>query len=90
MRLAICSAVSERSSTPLRLIRKRPLFRVLLVPSMPTYDVRLVTSASFRIASANAICRAVIAWYETELSATLIPWMTPTSCTGNSPFGMTT
>ena len=88
-RLQIWAEVSERALKSLSTMRKRPLFRVVLVPSMPTYEVSETTSGSSRIASAIAACRCAIAVYDTELSATLMAWITPTSCTGNRPFGMT-
>ena len=41
------------------------------------------------MAAANACCRSAIAANETEGEATEIPWISPVSCTGKKPFGMT-
>ena len=68
----------------------RPLLSVVLVPSMPMKDERLSTAGSFRITRASACCRSAIAANETVCGASEMPRMTPVSCTGKKPFGMTT
>ena len=47
-------ALRLRSSLGFRLIRKRPLFSVMLLPSTPMNELRLTTSGSLRIAAASA------------------------------------
>ena len=80
----------RRSSRGFRLIRKRPVLSVVLVPSTPMNDDRLTTSGSFRMAAASACWRSAIAAKETDGEASEIPWISPVSCTGKKPFGITT
>ena len=40
--------------------------------------------------SASACCRSAIAANETDCAASETPRMTPVSCTGKKPFGITT
>ena len=49
-------ALILRSSSGFRLIWMRPLFSVVLVPSMPMNEDRLSTAGSFRIILASACC----------------------------------
>ena len=51
---AVCTDRAVRSSFGFRLIRIRPAFSVVLVPSTPMNEDRLSTAGSFRIASASA------------------------------------
>ena len=83
-------AFALRSSSGFRLIWMRPLFSVVLVPSMPMNDERLSTAGSFRMTRASACCRSAIAGNETVCGASETPRITPVSCTGKKPFGMTT
>src|SRR5438445_5719746 len=60
------SDVSDlRSSRGFRLIWRRPLFGVMLVPSTPMNDDRLATSGSFRMIRASACWRSAIVRNET-------------------------
>ncbi len=83
-------AVAARSSRGLRLIRKRPVLSVGFVPSTPMNDERLTTSGSFRIRAARACCSSAMRANETDCEASEIPWISPVSCTGKKPLGMTT
>ena len=47
--------IQERSSFGFKLMRKRPLLSVVLMPSTPMNDDRPTTSGSFRMASARAL-----------------------------------
>ena len=49
-------ALILRSSSGFRLIRMRPLFSVVLVPSMPMNEDRLSTAGSFRMILASCCC----------------------------------
>ena len=89
MRRMMSLALRLRSLRGLRLISKRPLLSVVLVPSTPIKDDRLTTSGSFRMASASACWRSAIAAKETEEGASLMPWIRPVSWTGKNPFGIT-
>ncbi len=79
-----------RSSSGFRLIWMRPLLSVVFVPSTPMNDDRLSTAGSFRITRASACCRSAIAAKDTVCGASEMPRITPVSCTGKKPFGMTT
>ncbi len=68
----------------------RPLLSVVLVPSTPMKEDRLSTSGSFRIAAASACWRSAMAAKETDCGASVIAWISPVSCTGKKPLGMTT
>ncbi|GCE79714.1 hypothetical protein MSKU3_1189 [Komagataeibacter oboediens] len=89
-RVATSCAVEVRLSTGLRLIRKRPWFSVTFCPSTPTKEDRLATSASCRIRSASSCWWRFIAVNDVDCAMTEIPWITPVSCTGKNPLGMTT
>ena len=80
-------ALIFRSASGLRLMRIRPLFNVVLMPSTPMKDVRLSTAGSWRMTSASACCRAAIAVKEMFSLASEMPWITPVSCTGKNPLG---
>jgi len=86
----ISVASACRSSRGLRLIWMRPLFGVMLVPSMPMKDERLATSGSFRMTRTSACCRSDMAANEMVSGASETPRMTPVSCTGKKPLGTTT
>ena len=86
----ISAAVSLRWSRAFRLISIRPLFSVMLVPSTPMNDVRLSTFGSFRISAASCCWRSAIAPYEIDCGACVIAWITPVSCDGKKPFGIST
>ena len=53
-------------------------------------ELRLATSGSARITRASACWWRDIAASEVSWAATEMPWMTPVSCTGKKPLGMTT
>ena len=57
----ISLTVLLRWSRGLRLIRKRPLLSVTLLPSTPMNDERLTTSGSLSTAAASACCRSAMA-----------------------------
>ena len=67
----------------------RPLFNVVLVPSTPMNDDRLSTAGSCSTIFAISCCRSAIASNEIDCCASVMPWMTPVSCTGKKPLGMT-
>ena len=67
----------------------RPELSVGLVPSTPTNEVRLSTSGSFRMTSASARWRSLIAANDTLCGASVMAWIRPLSCTGKKPLGMT-
>jgi hypothetical protein len=52
-------------------------------------DDRLSTSLSFRIAAARSRCLCDIAAKEMLSGASVMPTMTPVSCTGKKPLGTT-
>ncbi len=81
------AAVVARS---FRLISRRPLLSVGLVPSTPMKEVRLSTAGSFRTSAASACWRSAIVPKETDCGAWAMPWITPVSCTGKKPLGMNT
>lgn len=81
-------ALIFRSASGLRLIWIRPLFMVVLVPSMPMNDERLCTAGSRRITLASACCRSAIDAKETVCGASETPRITPVSWTGKNPLGM--
>ncbi len=81
-------AVTSRSLCGLRLICRRPLLSVGLVPSTPMKEVRLSTAGSFSTTSARARWRSDMAWKEIDCGASATPWITPVSCTGKKPLGM--
>ena len=58
-------APALRSFKGFRLIWMRPLFIVVLVPSIPMNDDRLSTAGSFRITLASASWRSFMALKET-------------------------
>src|SRR6266704_3663244 len=64
-RRMISDASDLRSSRGFRLIWRRPLFGVMLVPSTPMNDDRLATSGSFRMMRASACWRSAIVGNET-------------------------
>ena len=78
-----------RCSTGTRLIWMRPLFSVVFVPSMPMKLLRLSTALSARITRTSACCRWLIASKLMSWAASLMPRITPVSCTGKNPLGMT-
>ena len=66
-------ALILRSSSGLRLIRMRPLFRVVLVPSMPMKEERLSTAGSFRITLASCCWSVDISGNDTVCAASETP-----------------
>ena len=62
----------------------------MLLPSTPMNEDRLTTSGSSRIARAKSCWCDDIAASEVSSAATEMPWITPVSCTGNSPLGIIT
>ncbi len=56
-----------RSSSGFRLIRMRPLFRVVLVPSMPMNDDRLSTAGSFRMIFGQRLLQLDMSWKRNRL-----------------------
>ena len=89
MRAMACVTSLVRVSCGLRLIRKRPLLSVVLVPSTPMKEDRLSTSGSLRMTAASACWRSAIAANEIDCGASVMPWMRPVSWTGKKPLGMT-
>ena len=83
----ISLAVAERISRSLRLITMRPELSVGLMPSTPTKDDRLSTSGSFRMTSASARWRSLIAANDTLCEASVIAWIRPLSWIGKKPLG---
>ncbi|MCY1346344.1 hypothetical protein D9M69_324270 [compost metagenome] len=81
-------AVSSRSSCGLRLISRRPVFSVGLLPSTPMKEVRLSTAGSASSTLARSCWRVAMAWNEIDCGASAMPWITPVSCTGKKPLGM--
>ena len=67
----------------------RPLFSVMLTPSTPMNDDRLVDRRVLAAPAASACWRSAIAAKETFCGASEMPWITPVSCTGKNPFGTT-
>src|SRR5256885_7427590 len=84
-RRMISDASDLRSSRGFRLIWRRPLFGVMLVPSTPMNDDRLATSGSFRMIRASACWRSAIVGNETTSGASEMPRMTPVSWSGEKP-----
>ena len=82
-------AFALRSERGFRLIWIRPLLIVVLVPSIPMNDDRLSTPGSFRIVPASASWRSFMALKETVCDPSEMPRITPVSCTGKNPLGMT-
>jgi len=81
-------ALSLRSSMGFRLIWMRPLFWVVLVPSIPMKEDRLATAGSCRMVTASACWRSAMAAKEMLWGPSEMPRITPVSCTGKKPFGM--
>ena len=67
----------------------RPLLSVLLMPSIPMNDDRLSTAGFSRTTSASCCWRFAMAAKDTDCGASEIPRMTPVSCDGKKPFGIT-
>ncbi|OIQ76288.1 hypothetical protein GALL_420300 [mine drainage metagenome] len=82
-------ARSTRSLSGLRSISSRPVFIVVLTPSMPTTEEMLATAGSCSSASTSASCRRCMAANEMSCGATVVAWISPVSCTGKKPLGMT-
>ena len=57
----------------------RPLFMVVLVPSIPMNEERLSTAGSFMMILASACCSVDISRNDTVWAASEIPWITPVS-----------
>ena len=72
-RRMISLAVAWRAACGLRLMSRRPLFNVELVPSTPMKELNDATSGSVRIAAASACCRSAIALYEMFCAASEMP-----------------
>ncbi len=81
-------ALPLRCASGFRLMRKRPLFSVGLLPSTPMNDDRLSTAGSCRITFASACWRSAIAAKEIVGEASEMPWIAPVSWTGKKPFGI--
>ena len=67
----------------------RPELSVGLVPSTPTNDVRLSTAGSFRMTSASARWRSLMASKEMLCGASVTTWIRPLSWIGKKPLGIT-
>ena len=78
-----------RCASGLRLIDMRPLLMVVLVPSAPMNDDRLSTAGSASMTRASCCCFAAMALELMVGGACEMPWMTPVSCTGKKPLGIT-
>ena len=73
----------------LRLIWMRPELSVVLVPSMPMNEETLSTAGSLRTTSTSCCWRSAMLVKLTVCGASLMPRMTPVSCTGKKPLGTT-
>ena len=78
-----------RSSSGLRLMEMRPLFRVVLMPSAPMKEDRLSTAGSCRMMLRQFLLLLGHRGERDGLRACEMPWITPVSCTGKNPLGMT-
>ena len=56
---------------------------------MPINEDKLSTAGSFKIWLASACCRSLIAAKEISSGASVTTCMTPLSCTGKKPLGIT-
>ncbi|MNT88516.1 hypothetical protein D3C72_2290910 [compost metagenome] len=65
----------------------RPALSVVLVPSTPMNDDRLATAGSCITTLATASCLRAMAPNEVVCAASVMPWITPVSCTGKKPLG---
>ena len=82
-------ALILRCFSGFRLIWMRPLFSVVLVPSTPMNDDRLSTAGSLRIPCRELLLPLGHCREGDALVASETPWITPVSCTGKKPFGIT-
>ena len=79
-----------RCERGLSVIETRPLLLVGFTPSAPIDEATEATSGSDRIVSSTVRCRFVSRANEASGCATETPTMSPVSCKGKKPFGMTT
>ena len=82
------AALRSRWSSGFKLIDSLPLLVVVFVPSAPMNDDRLSTAGSAKITSASSCCFSAIAFDPIVCGACEIPWITPVSCTGKNPLGI--
>ncbi len=82
-------AETLRTSSGLRVIWMRPELSVVLVPSTPMKEEMLSTAGSASTTSTSFCCNAAMAGKLTVCGASLMPRITPVSCTGKKPLGMT-
>ena len=86
----ISPACAVRSLRGFRLINRRPLLSVMLLPSVPMNEDRLTTSGSFRMAAASACWRSAMAVKEMDCGASDVAAISPVSWTGKKPLGTMT
>ncbi len=82
-------ALALRSWRGLRVMFRRPLLAVGLVPSAPMNEVTAATSGSWSTTSARARWRSIIRVKEASGAASETPMINPVSWTGKNPFGIT-
>ena len=83
------AALRSRWFSGFRLIDILPLLVVVLVPSAPMNDETLSTAGSCRMTFASSCCFSAMPFEPIVCGACEMPWITPVSCTGKNPLGMT-
>ncbi len=68
---------------------RRPLFGVGLIDPAPTKDATLATAGSVCAMAANCACSLAMAGMEMAWLASVTATITPVSCAGRKPLGMT-
>ena len=88
-RATISPADALRSPRGRKVITSQPAFGVELSLLTPMMDTRPTTSGSFLTASSTSSCRCCICSNETSVPASVTAVISPVSCGGRKPFGMT-
>ncbi len=78
-----------RSDLGLSRAKTRPLLSTVLAPVAPMNDMSCSTCGFFRMTSATARWRAIIASKDTSWAASVKAKMVPLSSVGMKPLGMT-
>ena len=76
-----------RSLRDLRVMLRRPLLEVGLVPSAPMNEATVRTSGSCSTTSARARCRSAMRVNEASGAPSVTPLIRPVSCCGKKPLG---
>ena len=89
LRCAITVLTLGRVPWGFNAINSRPELSVMFCPSTPMNVETLSTAGSSRIACASSRLLSLIATKDTDCGPSEMPWMSPVSCSGKKPFGIT-